>query len=309
MRASGISTAQTVQAVARFVSSIGFGLMWQFSGRSAGPVRDGGPVDRGPDHLGLAAARAPEPHPDHRQRDPRPIGLGVISRSRTGHHRADLRTGTRRICLVLLPRQSRGRCQQSTAPQIPQTTDVATVSGYRPRGVPVHRPGQYLRQARRGQAQRPGRAAGRARLVVRTRLRHGRPTASASRPAAASSPTYGVQMLDASLQPTTSSAVDRTAQPGPDLQRRLADRDDDLHHRSFLRVQHVLDRRRSSDAPTDRCSATSRTSTRPSMGNRLTAVDKNYWGVTFVNDDEFYATGCIRRQDLADARQHARRRR
>lgn len=34
-RASGISTAQTVQALARFVSSIGFGLMWQFNGRSA----------------------------------------------------------------------------------------------------------------------------------------------------------------------------------------------------------------------------------------------------------------------------------
>lgn len=34
MRASGISAAQTVQAVARFASSIGFGLLWQFCGRS-----------------------------------------------------------------------------------------------------------------------------------------------------------------------------------------------------------------------------------------------------------------------------------
>jgi MFS family permease len=34
MRASGISAAQTVQAIARFASSIGFGLMWQFGGRS-----------------------------------------------------------------------------------------------------------------------------------------------------------------------------------------------------------------------------------------------------------------------------------
>ncbi len=33
-RASGIAAAQTVVAVARFVSSVGFGLMWQLAGRS-----------------------------------------------------------------------------------------------------------------------------------------------------------------------------------------------------------------------------------------------------------------------------------
>ena len=34
LRASGISAAQTVQSIARFASSIGFGLMWQFNGRT-----------------------------------------------------------------------------------------------------------------------------------------------------------------------------------------------------------------------------------------------------------------------------------
>lgn len=33
-RASGIAAAQTVVALTRFVSSIGFGLMWQLAGRS-----------------------------------------------------------------------------------------------------------------------------------------------------------------------------------------------------------------------------------------------------------------------------------
>ena len=33
-RASGIAAAQTVVALARFVSSVGFGLMWQLAGRT-----------------------------------------------------------------------------------------------------------------------------------------------------------------------------------------------------------------------------------------------------------------------------------
>ena len=40
-RASGIAAAQTVVALTRFVSSVGFGLMWQLVGSHRGPLDDG----------------------------------------------------------------------------------------------------------------------------------------------------------------------------------------------------------------------------------------------------------------------------
>lgn len=102
--------------------------------------------------------------------------------------------------------------------------------------------------------------------------------------------TYGVQMLDSRLQPTTSSAL--TGLPS----RARITRDGSLVATTTFIVGQTYASSTFSTETTIRTSGgrvldNIEMFTTTVDGTRLTAVDKNFWGVTFVDDDNFYATG------------------
>ena len=93
----------------------------------------------------------------------------------------------------------------------------------------------------------------------------------------------------------------RHPEPDPAVRRRHARRDDLVRHRPLLRDGRVLDAHRDPTAPTAPRWATSRTSRSTVDGEPFTAADRNIWGVTFVDDDTFYATAASQSggQDMA----------
>lgn len=101
---------------------------------------------------------------------------------------------------------------------------------------------------------------------------------------------YGVQMLDARLRPTTASVL--TGLPS----RARISRDGSMVATTTFITGHSYSsstfstettvRRRDGRNPVNIESFAASVD-----GVRLTAADKNYWGITFIDDDNFYTTG------------------
>ena len=103
--------------------------------------------------------------------------------------------------------------------------------------------------------------------------------------------TYGVLMLTADLQPGISSAL-----TGLPSRARLSKDGSLVATTTFISGHSYAASTFSTDTTIRRARdgqllANIEKFTATVDGSRLTAADRNYWGVTFVDDDQFYATG------------------
>ena len=282
-RASGISAAQTVVALARFVSSIGFGLMWQVSNRSTALLVMG---------IGLTAVI--------------PFAAWLLRIFRTNAAaRAGGRpmiTRGRLIALVVVVvlaiggaigyfvyARSATTAQAGQQPSVPQVADAAGILA-----------GDHVVFRSTALGDTYGRMA-----VV--------PLADPAGPRAYLSSTcervyatvtngvcveadrgvvskYQLVMLDQNLAPTTSTDL-----AGLPSRARMSTDGSLVSTTTFITGHSYAESSFSTETIIRR-------STGEVIGNiesfaatvdgkPLTAVDKNFWGVTFVDDDAFYATG------------------
>ena len=276
-RASGIAAAQTVVALSRFACSVGFGLLWQLTGRETALwVMAAALV------VGLAAAAlAAPPAPD--------LELGQSSMKRA-------RLIVIMISAVLCLGLAGGYFVYVRAQGSSTITGVARVGGergQRARRAPHRVPQQRARRSLRTVGSRPlgrsGRCSRELRLNLRADVRdengwclpirqtrrsadlrdHHAGCPAAARRAMPSLPDcraeFGCQPIRVWSPRRRSSAATRTRRP--------------------------RSRPRRSSAATGRTLGNIESWKSTVDGRPLRSVDRNFWGVTFADDDDtFYAT-------------------
>ena len=285
VRGSGLALLRTATSLARLVASIAFGALWTLWGIDVAlAVLRRRARRRGGALAAVVLARAGRRSPPVAERGRRAAVFGAARRRSASPARsaaivsaAAARARRRRPAASARAAAAAGRAERP-----PASSSSAGVDARRPASPSRRSRTRPARAAarRRCSCDRVYFAAGRGLCLARgERLRGGLPARASSGPTCKRAP--------------ASVDVDGIAEPRARVARRPLRRGHALRHRPLLRRRRpVLDRDDADRHAQRRArSPTSRSSPSPATARQITAVDVNFWGVTFARDsDRFYAT-------------------